>query len=153
MPYEQVHNILKRAQQFHHKLAEFYQKLDEATDKEKARVKILLQYLQKHEEKLEHKLSTFGSDASKNILDTWVQFPPEERPEKIFDPSRVSKDMSVNDIVVLTLEFDNALLRFYKRARDVATTDEIADVFNDLFIEGERERNNLVQAVFGVEEF
>lgn len=149
MPYEQVQNILDLARSFHRKLADFYQELDEATEEEKERMKLVLQYLQDHERTLDRKLSQFQTDAPKNILDTWVQFPPENRIDRIFDPKQIKSDMSVNDIVALTLDFDNALLQFYKKAQDVAATDAISEIFEDLYKEGKTERQNLVQSIFG----
>jgi len=149
MPYEQVRTIMGRAQRFHRKLSEFYQKLDETTPEEQERMKLVLQYLQEHENKLERQLCDFEKDARPNAMDTWVQFPPDEDLEKIFDPSRLKPDMSINDIVVLTLEFDNTLLKFYERARDVASTREIGEMFDQLLVEGKRDRKALVQYVFG----
>lgn len=153
MPYEQVKTIMGRAQRYHRKLSEFYQKLDETTSEEHERMKLVLQYLQQHENKLERQLREFEKNARPNAMDTWVQFPPDENLENVFDTSRLKKDMSINDIVVLTLEFDNTLLKFYERARDVASTSEIGEMFDHLLSEGINDRKELVQSIFGFDRY
>ena len=148
MPYEQVENILKRAERFHHKLAEFYRELDDTAENEDEVVKMIITYLREHEEKLERKLAEFGRSAFKNIMDTWVQFPPAEHLDHIIDHFDRHQRMSVNDLIGLALQFDNALLDFYREAAEGAPTERVKEMFETLFSEGRNERRKLVSAVF-----
>lgn len=148
MPYEQVEHILKRAECFHHKLAEFYRGLDDTAGNEDEIVRMITSYLREHEEKLEQKLAEFGHAAFKNIMDTWVQFPPADHLDHILDHFERHERMSVNDLIGLALQFDNALLEFYREAAECAPTDRVKEMFETLLSEGRNERRKLVSAVF-----
>ena len=148
MPYEQVEKILGHARQFHHKLAEFYQKLDETSGKEDEIMAMVLSYLKDHELKLEQRLSDFDRTAGKNAMETWVQFPPVDHIDELlqqFDPER---RMNLGDLLDLTLKFDSALIDFYQKAAECAPTERIAEIFENLHREGKSERRRLVSGVF-----
>lgn len=148
MPYEQVENILERARQFHLKLSKFYQGLDDLTGDEDEALKMILAYLQEHEEKLEKQLEEFDKSALRNVMDTWVQFPPAEPINHILDKLDLNAKMSVNDLIVLALRFDSALLNFYSEASEKAPTGKAKEIFETLYEEGKSERRTLVGSVF-----
>lgn len=148
MPYEQVEKILDRARKFHQTMADFYQRLDETTDKEREVWKMILSYLKEHQRKLERGLSQFDRDAVKNVLDTWVQFPPTDHLERILAQLDPSIEIDVPELIALALQFDNELIEFYKKASECAPTNNIEEIFDSLYQEGKSERRKLVSAVF-----
>ncbi len=151
MPYEQVAKILDRAKKFHHDLSELYQRLEDTAPQEDEIVHIILGYMTDHEKKLEMKLFAFESTVTQNIKDTWFQFPPAERLEVALDELRFCESMSVKDLVALSLRFDNALISFYREAAESAQADQVRDIFENLYHEGQSERKKLVSAIFGCE--
>ena len=71
MPYGQAKEILEYAREFHNKVSEFYQQL--ADKAQSARIKLLLDYLVRHEKHLERSLKDFEDAVSSKALDTWFQ--------------------------------------------------------------------------------
>lgn len=151
MPYEQVTKILDRAKNFHRDLSALYQRLEETAPQEDEIVRIILGYMKDHEKKLEMKLDAFENTATQNIKDTWFQFPPAEKLEVALDELRFCESMSVNDLVALSLRFDNALINFYREAAESAHADKVRDIFENLYHEGQYERRKLVSSIFGFE--
>lgn len=147
MAFEQVRDVIDRARRFHHEIAEFYRQLEDHADKEK--VKLILQYLERHELMLEGKLKDFEDDAGANILDTWFKYAPNEEIQKIIAQLVVKDDMSPPEVVNMALKLDDAMLNLYRQAADNAAVDEVRDVFNNLFEEGRKSRDKMVLAIFG----
>lgn len=147
MAFEQVRDVIDRARRFHHEIAEFYRQLEDHTDKEK--VKMILQYLERHELILEGKLKEFEDDAGANILDTWFKYAPNEEIQRIIAQLEVQDDMSPAEVVQMALKLDDAMLSLYRQAADHAAVEEVRDVFNNLFEEGRKSRDKMVLAIFG----
>ena len=67
MPYKKTRDILDRARTFHNNISERYRTLSVAAEKEK--VKMLLDYLSRHEKNLAKSLEEYEEDASREILE------------------------------------------------------------------------------------
>jgi hypothetical protein len=150
MAYEQTKDVLERARGFHHKLAELYRQMGESTGK--PRLKLLLEYMSRHEAGLEACLQGYEKLADRRVLDTWFQFTPGSVPEQPcpdFDPDA---GLSVGEVVRMALEFDACLLRYYEQLVEEAPSDELRDLFQELLECGKREAVELSRSALEVEQ-
>ncbi len=76
MRFEQTKDILEHTQQFYKLIADYYHLMSDQTHK--PRIKMLLDYLSRHEKHLEKTLSEYEDSASEQVLNTWFQFSPYE---------------------------------------------------------------------------
>ncbi|MCK5188869.1 MAG: hypothetical protein KAR12_02310, partial [Methylococcales bacterium] len=97
MRFEQVRDILDHAREFHKCLGEFYQNLVEY--EEETRIKMLLEYLGRHEKFLEQGIANFEESASEQVLDTWFQFTQDKATLKLPNSKNIKPDMSVEDVI------------------------------------------------------
>ena len=136
MPYKTTRDILDRAKAFHTNISKHYHTLSAAVEKEK--VKILLGYLSRHEKNLAKSLEEYEEEASREILENWFKFTPENSINDFFRDLEVTPSMSVDDVISLALSFDNRLVDLYREAARISPSEEVREVFNNL-LEMEKE--------------
>lgn len=136
MPYKKTRDILARAKTLHSQISELYHTL--SADAERERVKMLLDYLSRHEKNLAISLEEYEEDASRKILDTWFTFIPEIPAAKCFEDMEVAPSMSVDDVIRLVLCYDEWLVDLYREAAMNSQSEEVREVFNSL-LEMEKE--------------
>lgn len=150
MAYEQTKDVLQRARSFHHQLSELYQELSDATDK--PRMKLLLDYMSRHEAGLEECLRGYEKLADDRVMEAWFQFTPESVPEQPYAKFEVTPGMCMGDVVRMALEFDNCLLTYYQQLVNEAPSDELRDLFSELLTHGKREAVELSRSALEVEQ-
>ncbi len=136
MPYKKTRDILDRAKAFHSNISKHYHTLSAAAEKEK--VKILLDYLSRHEKNLAKSLEEYEEEASREILENWFKFTPENSIDECFKKLEVTPSMSLDDVVSLALSFDDRLVDLYREAARISPSEEVRDVFKNL-LEMEKE--------------
>ena len=109
--YKKVGEIISLAAEFRRKLETVYRRLTDKTDKE--RVRMLLQYLSRHERRLHEGMKHFSSEGRQRLRETRIQYVTGheqlESPELDF-----STELCVNDVLSVALEVDDRLLTFYE---------------------------------------
>jgi len=150
MPSEQAKDVLKHCQAFHRKVSEYYQQLKDQVASE--RVKMLLEYLSRHEKHLAKTLGRYEKEASSKLLQTWLQF-VDEHILKIFDEVEVKPDMTVEDVIKVGLQFDDALLKCFRNVVDNAETEEVRAAFQNLIEMEEQEKHQLVRNALRADDF
>ena len=146
MPFEQTRDVIEKARAFHHDMASFYHRIEAVVEKE--RVRMVLEWLASHEERMEAKLAEVESSTAKRVLDSWYQYPPDATVREAIARIEVRPDMRAQDVICMALHLDETLLRLYKRAADTAPMNEARDVFESLLEEGKKEREKLVLDLF-----
>ncbi len=146
MPFKQTRDVIEKARAFHSDLASFYHRLEAVAEKE--RVKMVLDWLASHEERMEAKLAEVEASTAKRMLDSWYQYPPDATVQEAVARLDVRPDMRAQDVICMALHLDENLLRLYKRAADTASMGEVRDVFESLLEEGKKEREKLVLDLF-----
>ena len=144
MRFEQVRDILGHAREFHKRLDEFYQNI--AQHESAARIKMLLEYLGRHEKFLEQGLANFEENASEQVLDTWFQNAQDKETLKLPKASNIKSHMSVEDVIHMGLELDDRLISLYKDAAENSEVPEVNEVFNNLLEMEQEEEHHLVRA-------
>jgi rubrerythrin len=119
----QVRDVFDLARQFHQSMSEFYAGLAEQTDR--TRVKLLLDWLCRHEANLQTSLERYESDRSHDVLDAWMEYAPDASPFEGLDALTIENELSVDAVAELALKLDDALVTFYQ---DLAEHSDAADV-------------------------
>jgi len=130
MPFETTKDIIDHAKKFHQKLGEVYAALGERAGKEK--LKLLLNYMSRHESHLVECIDAMESDASKKILETWFKYSPQMPDCECFECIDISADMSLEEVVDTALRVDQCLVRFYRDAAEKAVVPEVKDFFQKI---------------------
>lgn len=128
--YGQVRDILNVAVEFHRRLKDFYRRLGEQTDRD--RIQILLDHMSRHEEDFEQAMAKYNQERSKELLDTWMQYTPDQRSLDVPEPETLRADMTVDEVVATALDLDEKLVRFYSEAAHLAKTPEVKHLFEEL---------------------
>lgn len=142
--FEQTKQVLGFAKKFHHQLSELYHRISEKSKKE--RVKILCDYLSRHETNLEIKLNEYEKDLTKEILETWFQFLPDHKKPKCIEEIEFDVNEDVDEIIDLALEMDDCLLNIYKRIAQDTEDYHVKDVFYSLYHMGTRDKMKFIES-------
>lgn len=138
--YGQVREILTAAVEFHRRLEDFYAKLSEQEDRDEQRVRMLLEYMSRHEKAFERMLAGYETPEARKLLDTWMQYEPDDRALHIPQPESLRPDMSVDEVVEIALGLDDQLARFYAQAATMARYPQVRDLFDGLARQAEDEK-------------
>ena len=142
--YKRAREILSLAKQMHWKLSEFYQARKGSFKDE--RVGMLMQYMQRYEKQMQEVLTETLAVTPDKVLDTYYQFEPSEIEVLLEVQNRqTGPDTSLDDLIDMVMRFDEILRNYYSRAADMATSEQVADVFRDLRSREEENRNSKVQ--------
>ena len=143
MAIKNTRDVLDYVREYHKKLSDFYHKLADQTHRE--RVKILLDYMARHERHFEESLAAYEKDASKTVMDSWLQCAPDIDIDDTFTDVNLESDMSVDDVVNLAVKFDNYVIELYKKIADSCELTETKNVFTKLLEMENHEKYNLVR--------
>ncbi len=144
MRFVQVRDILDHTKEFHKRLSEIYQDL--ADHEEGVKIKLLLDYIVRHEQHLEKALADYEESASIQILDTWFQFSQDESTLKFPEDIQIKPGLSLEDVIRIGLELDGQVIKVYEDAAANADVPEIRQVFKKLLELEKHEEHHLVRA-------
>ncbi|MDX2493994.1 MAG: hypothetical protein QNK27_03420 [Desulfuromusa sp.] len=150
MPYGQAKEIIDSARAFHQRASEFYQQL--ADKAEGARVKMLLDYLVRHEAHLDRALADYKEAVRSRALDAWYQYAQEQCLLQPFDVSQYSKDMTVEEVMKIGLNIDSCLVASYKGMAENATTAECREIFEHLLLMEKQQKHKLARVALEIDE-
>ena len=144
MAIKQTRDILDYVREFHKKLSDFYHDLADHSDKE--RVKMLLDYMARHQKHFEENLAEYETDASKTIMESWLQCAPEMDMEGVFKGIKLDPDMmSVEDVIRIAVDLDDYLINLYQEVANCTESKEIKEIFVKLMEKENREKYTLVR--------
>lgn len=130
MPYLQVKNLLERAIKFHGMLMAFYSKID--NESEKASVKLLVNYMARHEKILAEQLETITAEQRKQLTEEWLKSVPESAQTRCFKGLEIDENSTVDDIIDTGLRLNRCLINFYSQLAEIAPSDELTEFFTTL---------------------
>ncbi len=149
MPYGQAKGIIDAGRAFHQRASAFYQQLYDKA--EGARVKMLLDYLVRHEAHLERALADFNEESRLKALDAWYQYAQEQCILETFDVSQYPKDMTAEMVMEIGLNIDSCLVASYKGMAEGATSAEVREVFENLLLMEEQEKHKLARVALEID--
>ncbi|MCC9608325.1 hypothetical protein LOC68_10850 [Blastopirellula sp. JC732] len=140
MPSKQVKEILDHVRSVHQKLKKVCHQLgSQETD---PRMKLLFEYIERHEEAFNTSVRRFEKDAGGHgLLETWLQFTSDEFIDEDFKELELTSEMSAEEIVENVLAFDTKLVAIYRDLADSTSSSQLKELFNDLVqFEEDKER-------------
>ena len=143
--YKQTCDIIEYVRSFHNLMRNLYERLHEKDEKQK--VKMLLDYLCRHEKHREDTLAKYEKEESRRVMDTWFKYVPENIPLNCFENFEIKSHMSVDDIVHIALQLNNYLIELYKGLVRETEVIEVRDVFNYLLVRIKNDEKNLARDV------
>jgi hypothetical protein len=146
MRFKTVGDVLKVVKEFHDRLARQFQELEQLTTSERAQ--LMLDYLNRHEQNLARATQQFADDARTGLVNTWLDFVPEEHPENLLEKVRGVDLNDVDSIVAVALEVDDYLIELYGELADHADTEEVQQIFQSFIRLEDNERHTVARAAF-----
>jgi len=140
MMFKTTREVLDRIRKFHRMLSIYYDDVSKQTDQ--ARLRLLLDYMSRHEKKFEENLARFGEESSKKLLDTWFKFLPDEDKLIGCEAMKIRPDMTIDDVISIALRVDDCLIQFYTEMAEGCVIKEIKDFFTNLSNMEKREKYN-----------
>ena len=140
---ERTRDILAEAEAFHRQIGEYYHQLSDQAEKQ--RIKMLLDYLGRHEEHLANSLADYEQNASAAVLDTWFQSKHKLNVCEILKDVKIAPEMSVDDVIELGLKLDECLITIYRDLAEDAQSEDVRTVFQNLLDMEEEEKRQLVR--------
>lgn len=150
MASETVQDIIIRIRGMHSRLGWFYQALGDAASKE--RVKLLLNYISRHERNLEEALGQYQHQATRAVLDTWYKATPGSTLTQELDQLKITADMTADEVVTVVLAADQKLVDQFRQLAGNAASEEVRDLFQKLIAIEEREEHQLVRDALELED-
>ena len=150
MAYKTTKDILELARAFHEQVSAYYRKLGDKSKRQ--RVKMLLDYMSRHEKHLEQCLTEYEQDASRKILETWFKYTPQFDIPSCFEDIELNPDMCIDDVIELALRLDDCLVELYKGMAEKAEYSDVKKVFTNLLEMEKHEKMNLVRDAIELKE-
>lgn len=142
MPWLRTREILNLSRNFYKQVRLFYEELNDRNDMQ--RMEMLLEAVQRHVEYLEKELLSLEKEAPPEVLDAWFQFTPDPPELDIDFRERLRNGMTVDDVVKMTLDFDSALVEFYRRVIESTKFAGVREIFRNLMKNIDAEKKKLV---------
>ena len=141
MRFEKASDALDHASLFHSQLSKLYQRsvTQENTDK----VKLLLNYLVKHERELADGLDKYRQDAPTALLDTWFQYTNDTDILKIPESEAFFANKPIEAIVEFSFNIADELITFYEDMASQADEKNLKEAFTNLVSMQKQEKRKL----------
>lgn len=148
MRFEQTQDVLNHVGNFHRQASLLFRTLNEKASNQ--RVRMLLDYLARHEDTLAKNVAEFRNSASPQVLNSWFKYTHDE---DIFAPILATDgqaDMPFDAVVELAFGLDEKLLELYREMAERARALEVKDIFNSLLLQELQEKRKLMHSALGL---
>ena len=150
MRFQQTREILEHTKAFHHQLQVFCQQVSAETEQE--RVKMLCDYIARHERNLERALDKYESDASNKILETWFDAVPDlVTPGSLANIKNLAK-LSTAEVLQIAIDFDDHLIVHYEHLAKNAMNKQLKIIFKNLLSMEEHEKRRMIRDALRLED-
>lgn len=139
---KQVRDFLDYGRALHGEIQAYYDALGEHTDKE--RLKMLLGYLSRHEQRMEESLLRFEQVTRKAVLDVWLSHSPRVNIQEMIGQCDPLENMSLDDMVDVALRFDAAMIKLYRDVAEGTADARVREVFHNIVAMEESDANKLM---------
>ena len=141
---KQVREFVDFGKQLHGKLKALFDELNEHAQLE--RVKMLLDFLSRHEEHMEESLARFEKESRHGLLEAWLEYSPGLDVNKVMCKFHLTENPSSDEIIQLALDFDDTLVNLYKEVVAKANDSKVKEVFKNLLQLEEKEKIQVARA-------
>jgi|GEM_PF-411205 len=138
--FERVQDVIDYGRFLHSEMKALAQRFE--NQEHNAHLKLLLDYLKRHEDELAASLEKFERETRKSILDIWLPYPPDPKVEKQLQAIEIHPNMSIEEITRVVMEFEDALIELYKEALNEIDDPNVQEVLKNLVAleDGEKHR-------------
>jgi len=150
MPYGQAKEIIEAARAFHRRASMFYQELSDQA--EAGKVKMLLDYLVRHEAHLDRALSDYTQDVRIKALNAWYQYAQDKCLLQPFDISQYPEELTVDDVMNIGLNIDSCLLASYRGMAEATTSSEVREIFENLLLMEQQKKHKFARVALEIED-
>ncbi len=150
MAFEQIRDVLDRTVEIHGRISELYDRLGDKA--QRPRVRMLLDYLSRHEKHLQESLAIYEHEVSGRVLDCWCRDIPHSIPSDCFECSDLSADMSIDEVINVAVRLDYCLIKLYEAMADCAPYEDVREVFKRLLEMEEREEVEMIRNALQLKE-
>jgi len=130
MHYKTVKDVVDHSRRLHQQISQIYSDMSQQHTQE--RVKMLLDYLQRHEKHLEEVLCQFEQDKSQKVLDSWFQYAPDQDLTEVLAQINIKDDMSTDEIIAMALKLDDYFIELYENMVENSHSSDAKSVFQNL---------------------
>jgi rubrerythrin len=123
-------DILEYLKDFHRQISAFYSRLSNEAEKE--RMKMLLDYMSRHEQHMAEYLTDYEQEAAKKVLNTWFKYNVSHDARQCIENVKIAPEMSLEEVIRISLEFDRCLVGLYRELADQAVSQDVKNLFLDL---------------------
>lgn len=148
MRFEQTRDVLNHVGAFHREAGLLFRQLMEHSSS--ARVRMLLDYMSRHEFNQEKNIAAFSNDSPERVLSGWFKYTHDE---DIFAPLRVvnpESDLPFDDVLDLAVDLDAKLLELYQEMVERSSSNEVRDLFGSLLQRELKEKQVLIRSAMGL---
>lgn len=144
----QVRDFLDHGRKIHADLHALYAHLAETPQQEP--IRLLLDYLSRHEQHLADNLARFEHDARRSILDAWLEHAPRLQIDALIENAPTHADMQLDEVVRMAAAFDDALVALYREVAESAKDARVRAVFEDLVQLEDSEKVQMLRSAAGL---
>ena len=137
----QMIDLLKKGEAFHQNLAAYYEQVSHDVDRED--VRIILDYMSRHEEYLGHCFEDYEKHAPKAVAEHWFKWVPDTNFAKIMEQASIPHDATVEDVIRLARHFDDCLIQLYQQLVEMSPPGLLRDALGKL-LEMEQQQEKLM---------
>ncbi|KIH76140.1 hypothetical protein SAMN05660860_02497 [Geoalkalibacter ferrihydriticus] len=148
MRFEQTSDVLNHVGLFHQQAGEVFRKLSERASN--PRVRMLLDYIVRHEESLANSVFSYKTECSPQLLSTWFKYTHDQ---DIFAPLTavdLDRDPSFDDVLDLAVDNDAKLLELYQEMVERSTSPDVKELFSSLLLKEMKEKQKLIRSALGL---
>ncbi len=128
--FEQVRDVIEYGKFLHQEMKALAERIED--QEQSKRLKLLLDYLKRHEDELSRSLDKFKEETQAHVLNLWLPYPPSSEIEKKLRNLEIHPNMSLEEIAELVFEFEDALIELYKQALSEIDDEHVQEVLQNL---------------------
>ncbi len=141
--FNQVKDVIEYSHEIHSRLAKFYDDLN--NQHQKSRIKMLLDYLGRHERNFASCLAEYEQDTAQGLMDTWLEFAPTSKIDEKIKYLPLHTDMTLYQLVDCALDLDNIVVELYRDAQEHVEIPELTELFQNLIEMENQEKKSMVR--------
>ncbi|MFN3920290.1 MAG: hypothetical protein ACK4JF_08415 [Methylohalobius sp.] len=128
--FEQVRDVLEYGKLLHQEIKALAERIEDV--EQSTRLKLLLEYLTRHEDDLSRALERFSQETKQRILDIWLPYPPDPKIVKKLREITIHPNMSVEEVARIVLQFEDALIELYKESLNEIDDPDVQEILANL---------------------
>ena len=127
---KEVRDFLDFGKGLHAEVRRLYVRLADTAEQE--RVRMLLEFLERHEQHMVQTLGRFEQDSHEGLLNGWMNYSPDLDVDSVIAQCQLSEQPTIDDIMAAAMRFDETLVRLYQEMAEKAVDQRTRDLFKDL---------------------